>query len=145
MVANLILLSPSPHFSLTIGLLVFRSCSFGHVFCGVRLFSESAWRESPVLVSSSGSLGISLPLLVPVYPFSPGLRVRDLFTPCLSLLPPLQPLLAGFFFPGGDLRHATLASSSRKTLSVIFNAHKCKAPSFMPVKNYSVSFRAVEA
>ena len=67
-----------------------RACIFCGGTIGFLLFSQLAWRKSPVLVSSSGSLGISLPLDCPCLPLQP-LRVWDFLASCLSLIISLFP------------------------------------------------------
>ena len=62
---------------------------------------------------SSGFLGIPLPLLCPCLTLQPLIAGLGFLYSCWSLSP-LQQLLWGFLCPRGDLRHATLASSSRK-------------------------------
>ena len=87
---------------------------------------------------SSGSLGISLPLVCPCLPYSHCLRVWEFIT----LVGPFSPYSHCFGVCFAQEETCVMrpwhhqAANSR----VFFNAHKCKVPSFMLVKTIRMSF-----
>ena len=98
MVANMILLSPRPPFHLTVGLLIFRSFSFGHAFLwGTIVVSIGIVRVSCPSVKLRVP-GDFLNLVCPCLPLQPLLAGWGFPYPLLVPVAPLQPLLVGFSF-----------------------------------------------
>ena len=71
---------------------------FGQGTIGFLIFSQSAWCESLVLVSRSGSLGFPQPFFVPVSPSAIACGF-GIFLPLAGSCTPPTVIVCGFFFP----------------------------------------------